>query len=462
MTAPDAPAPDTPPPADAGEGAVVALPTDTTPTWEIELLISGALTFASYQLPGLLDDLFVRYMPKTPVAWDEALTLTFVFAKGLSLVLALTFTLHILLRGLWAAALGLHSVYPEGVLWERVKMGPIFRRQSLRNTPTLPRFVSRLDNVASIVFALGAVLLQVTLFAGLGEVLTLVLAAVLRVTTGYDVSIVWVFVTIAALFLLPLTIASSLDQKLGATLDPARPLARFIAVMARVAGVASLTRVMGPMLLVFTSRLGEVRGVVILMLGIYGIFGLVLVQALFTLGVWSVDGYRFLATRGASVLAPVHYADQRMGTDQFETLPFIPSEVVDGAGLRLFVPYRIATFDALAERACGAAVRAAEGKDTLQAKTARDSVVACIGRELRVTLDGAPVPPTQWFAATDAPSGLRGLVTYLPIGDATEGPHVLSLLRLQRKQPPAPPAGSPAPPPERYEIPFWIDRSRNN
>lgn len=440
------------------DAPAVSLPTDTTPSWEIELLISGALTFASYQLPGLLDGWFVAWSPRLPMALSEAGTITYVFAKGIALVLAITFTLHILIRGLWAAALGLHSVYPDGVRWEGVKAGPIFRAFSQAQTLTLPAFVSRLDNAASIVFALGAVLLQVTLIAGVGEVVTLAITAAIRATTGVEIPLIWVFGAVGLLFLVPIFVASTIDKRRGATLAPDSTTARAIRGVARMAGTIGLSRLMGPMMLVFTSRTGEVRGVIGIIIGIYAIFGLVLLQAVVALGAWSPDGYRFLSRRGPGVMLPAYYQDQRDGVVRFESAPFIPSEVIESGWLRVFVPYRIDAFDPAAERQCGGAVAQTRDADTVRARAGRDSVIACVGRLLDVRLDAQPLPPPRWLAGTDASSGLRGLVTYLPLAALAEGPHALSLARLPRRPERAADGKAPAVM-DRYEIPFWIDRS---
>ncbi|MCU0624514.1 MAG: hypothetical protein MUF53_11750, partial [Gemmatimonadaceae bacterium] len=94
MTQPD-PTPPTP-------AEPVALPTDTTPTWEIELLISGALTFAALQLPGLLDTWFFSLVPRMPESLETTVVMGYVFGKGIATLLAVTFSVHILLRGMWA------------------------------------------------------------------------------------------------------------------------------------------------------------------------------------------------------------------------------------------------------------------------------------------------------------------------------------------------------------------------
>lgn len=438
----------------------LSLPTDTTPSWEIELLISGALAFASLQLPGLLDGWFLSLAPRLPESLEMAAVMVYVFAKGIAIVLTITFGLHILLRGFWAAGLGLHSVYPDGILWDRIKSGPIFLRVSQQTTMTLPQYVSRLDNAASIVFALGGLLLQMTLISGLGTVVVFGVRDVAIRLTGDTISMVPFFLLVAVLPMLALFGASALDKQMSGRWAPDARGPRWIERIARGAGLFGLGRWFSPMMLVFSSRMGQVKGTVTLVVLIYLAFGIVLLQAMAAFGVVQLDGYRFLSDRGAGVVDPSHYRDQRDGKLRYETIPFIPSETVGAGLLRLFAPYRIEQFDAAAERACPDAVRDATGADTVRAKVARDSVVACIGRQLDVRLDGVPVANLRWLAGTDPASEFRGLLTQVPIGALPEGAHVLSVTRLPRRRALTITLASKAPPPaERYEIPFWIDRT---
>ena len=86
------------------------LPAKTTPTWEVELLISGVAVFAMLQLPGLLDDWLLALEPRVGGDWRMVLILAYIYAKSAVVVLAATFVLHLLLRAIWIALVGLHSV----------------------------------------------------------------------------------------------------------------------------------------------------------------------------------------------------------------------------------------------------------------------------------------------------------------------------------------------------------------
>lgn len=90
--------------------------------WEMELLISGFLTFALLQVPALIDlfTAFIYVEGYTLLSISNDLV-SMVFVKGLSLMLALHFLLHIVVRTFWIAFIGLEFTFPGG--------------------PTLPKYV---------------------------------------------------------------------------------------------------------------------------------------------------------------------------------------------------------------------------------------------------------------------------------------------------------------------------------
>ena len=87
----------------------------------------------------------------------------YVYAKAAAMILAMTFALHLLLRAHWIALVGMHSIYPDGVRWERLRMGPILRRIEQRQARAPEDAIERADNRATTVFAIGVMLATVLL-----------------------------------------------------------------------------------------------------------------------------------------------------------------------------------------------------------------------------------------------------------------------------------------------------------
>ncbi|HET8942629.1 MAG TPA: hypothetical protein VFN13_11660 [Rudaea sp.] len=76
------------------------VPRHTTPTWEVELLISGVAVFAMLQLPGWLDDRFFALRPRFDQDWAGLILVLYVYLHSAAVMLALTFLLHLTLRAL--------------------------------------------------------------------------------------------------------------------------------------------------------------------------------------------------------------------------------------------------------------------------------------------------------------------------------------------------------------------------
>src|SRR5690606_17387470 len=127
----------------------------TTPTWEVELLISGVAVFAMLQLPGWLDDRMFALEPRLDEDWRIVLALSYFYAKSAAVVLAATFAMHLMLRAQWIALVGVHSVYPQGIRLDRLRMGPIQRSIETERQGTTEAAIERADNRSSVAFAIG-------------------------------------------------------------------------------------------------------------------------------------------------------------------------------------------------------------------------------------------------------------------------------------------------------------------
>src|SRR5690242_2190374 len=138
-----------------------ALPKHTTPTWEVELLISGVAVFAMLQLPELLDRAILEWQPRLVDRWGKLLWIVYIYAKSAALILAVTFVIHLLLRARWIALVGMLSIYPKGVDWSKLRLGPHAREIEGKRMGRMDEAIDRADNRATMVFALGVVLASI-------------------------------------------------------------------------------------------------------------------------------------------------------------------------------------------------------------------------------------------------------------------------------------------------------------
>jgi hypothetical protein len=246
----------------------------------------------------------------------------------------------------------------------------------------------------------------------------------------------------------PFLLAIALDRFFGKRVRPDGPIAR---ATRRLFG-GYLRFGMGststyPMLM-FISRAGQKRGSLMMTVALLSLIGITLAQQMAREGDFDVGSYGALVLGepgAARALRSEHYADRRRGADLASAAPFIPSEVVSGAWLRLFVPYQPRRDGNGMHASCGPAPSGPE-----DGETARARVLDCLAKVYAPQIDGQRVPDLRFDAANDEASGLRGVLAMIPIGALPPGRHEL-LVHRARSQLSA--ADAPIPPPHR--IAFW-------
>lgn len=434
MTRPD------PPPADA-------LPRHTTPTWEVELLISGVAVFAMLQLPGWLNERLMFLRPRFEDGWRDALTMAFSYAMGAAVILAATFALHLLLRAYWIALVGTRSVYPGGIRFDRLRMGPIEREVMQRRDGDFAAMIERADNRASIVFATG-VALAVILIA-LTVLVVGLFAAGMAVATAlqWQASADRILLLGIAIVLAPALLVSLLDRKFGARLPDGHPLRRVIEgaynLYARF-GFANKGGVLG----VLASHHGRWRVQAIAMTAIaLCLFGAMFGQlALRTPGrVGNYAWFPHFDGEAADVVDAAWYDDQR---DPLRSplAPFIQSAEIENNYIRLTVPFQPDRDAEAMKQACSAAagIKAADTRAT--------ATLSCLAALHPVTLDGHSLPGLRYDAGSDARTRRPALVAMIDVRALAPGRHELAIAR----SPSSPAAAEPAiVKHDAWTIPFW-------
>ncbi len=420
----------------------------TTPTWEMELLVSGATVFGLMQLPPVADRiLFGLYNAASPDLAGLVLPL-WIYVKFMLLTLVATFVAHLALRGYWVALAGLASVYPEGIRWDRLarRMGPLYLDISRRDIGELADAIERADNRASRVFGVGFGLAAMMLMP---IALVLVMMALLSVyrlfgDAGSDlVSIVLVgFVLLVSVFGLVVW----WDQRRGAVATADGLEGRALRTSLRLYSAIGLSRASNPLLVLFSSNEGTGRTMGILGGVMAVIFAIVTLQAVGDRLGWSMGDYAGLPPDRraiADTVLPEHYASQRGDKPRLGPVPFIPDPVVRGDYLRLFVPYFPQRHNAAMERTCPDAL-ADTGDIGPRAR------LDCLASIHAIAIDGI-AQPIRFDAAEDARTGQRGMLAMIPVKALADGRHELTVLPPRRKRDDEPGAKPVTP----YRIPFW-------
>lgn len=394
----------------------------TARTWEVELLISSVAVFAMLQLPGWLDDRMFALEPRVGDEWRMVLLLAYLYAKSAAVVLAITFAMHLLMRAHWIALVGMHSVYPQGIRLDRLRMGPIQRSiEEARPDSTLDA-IERADNRASVVFAIGVTVALIIAAVCVSFCGALLLATLLTQAIGWKIDPLKMMVAVFAIAIGPFAITSGLDQWLGSRVRPGGMAHRVLAATLRLYTRIGMGRRNNHILSILTSNGGESK----MMTVVIGAMMIALV-GVSTIYVGMRTGRMFgsygqFPQAEALSVDPAHYDDQRNpGRDGNQ--PYLQSAVVTGPYLKLVVPYRPnRDEDAMRSRCV---------RNGLKGDALAKARLACLQSLHGVLLDGVPVDP-RYEIASDPRTERPALLAMVDVRALAPGRHELRVARPPR------------------------------
>lgn len=443
-------------PTDAGpsdaELAASGVP-DTSPTWELELLISGAVLFALFQLPPLLNGFFARVEPHATSTMLSVLLFVELYVRAIVYALTASFVVHLVARAYWVGLVGLHSVFPKGVKWEHFKSGPVGLQVYRERLVSLPAIISRTDNFCSVIFSFA--FLMVLLFA-FTVCLTTVYSVVAYLVThaflgGQNTDSV--FLVLAGLTALVPAITTLVDRRFGQRLSPRgqRIVRRLVIFSYRGTAQGVISPIFVPLL----TNVGRKKITAIFYCSLFGILIFVIGERFARNDQLSFNSYDYFGPSSRFGVDYRFYESQRDPGEIYARTPSIQSDVITGSYVKLFVPYYPRRYNTAIARSCPALhpleARGLQiGTDTPVPDSAAIPVLECLGRIHGVTVDGAPRPDLEYRFYEHPGTGIKGVITYIPADSLTRGQHLITV-----KQVPAPDASPTTPAPPPWVIPFW-------
>lgn len=398
----------------------------TTPTWESELLISGATVFGLMQLPDPLNRLLIVWMNGNEAAIVDLLRTISIYLQFSLITLILTFVLHLLARGYWIALVGLHSVYPQGVRWDKnTAGGPAYREVGKANMGSMPDLIEKADNRATQIFSLGFGMAMAMMVASAVVGIMVVILMIVQAMNGdleFWNRVLWSIFGIAAV---PFFITYLVDYQFGEKLKQQGKdgWIRKIFSFYQLLGVGNASN---PIVTVYTTNAG-VKKTTLLMFA-------VLVPFMFIIGVMTAtrgvsidngayDGLPKNALGAQQVMRPEYYASSRGDTYSTILVPYLQSEVVDERYARLFIPYQPSKYNDVLGKEC---------PDALLPKARKNGEgLACLAKLLDIRVDDALVV-APLFGSTDTITGQRGMVAMIDVRQLADGQHELKIVSLNQ------------------------------
>ncbi len=386
-------------------------------TDEIELIISGLTTVALFTLPGWLYETLMNVQSHQSVVSAMGSNIVLILVPGLFYVLGFCFAVHLMIRAYWAGLIGLRTVFPQGIDWDRTPgLGPVGRRYYRDRLPTLSESISKADHLASSLFsvisliALG-VLWTALLFGGV-----IVLAGLIGSQTGRTNQAVSLgtIVTLGGFFGI-VTLLWLLDAKFGRWFPRLQDRAwyqRLIHGLIRLSGWIAPQRLILPVQLtlqsntrprLFTFFLGA-GSVMIILVG----FAVNASWNRFSLS----EEFRYLDDELAREgFRSTYYENLRSSRDRLRFYPMIDDFVQQRSVLSVFIPYFPLRDNLVLDSQCAPDMPPLD----------------CLRNLWQVSLGDRILAPDALFPAERLDLNLRGLIGVIELSGLEPGLHTLKV-----------------------------------
>lgn len=424
-------------------------------TYEMELLVSGAVVFGLVKLPPIIAPAFDRFRDGLEGRMLLPVTAAQSYVLFVIYVLVGTFLLHLMLRAYWIGLLGLESVFEHGIRWDKVKLGPAMIRTCHERLGSLARSIDRADDLCSLLFSFGFLIVATFVYS-----IGLMIVALAVATTSsrlifdgaHTTTIFWsVLGILVAIQMIP----SLLDRHLGARLSPEgapyRILGRLVAVGYKVSPLPWT----GTTQLTLGSNLSSTRVSTIIV-----VVSVVLAISHLATTLVERDRLRFDDLRYFPInlyeqgIDPSHYRDHPDPSGIDPGMPSIQSRLVTDPYLELLVMYLPRRHNSLILERCPEQAPLRRGGLELGSGTCADTsavagAAACLGDLFEARLDGDELTSLHWDFTREPSSGLPAVLATVPVSALPPGRHELEVV-LPRHVPTADDPGT-----ERHLIPFW-------
>lgn len=400
-------------------------------TDELELFISGLLAFALLAVPGYLFDAWARSSLHTEGLYFQVLWFAFSISVGMCYVLAVALIAHLTVRGYWIGLVGLKSHFPKGIDWDHLpKIGPVTRAFMRARDSGLDGSIQRADRLATMLFS--TTLMCVQTLAGTLVMAIIILGVAMLVGAAFGGSetaaVVFVCVVLAGLLVvgvLPALLEKSIARRQArgrSTERQQRVLQWVLATLQRV----PLMRLIQTMQLTMQSNLRSRFFMLAYMGAIMVAMMLGGLQVAGSVSFSLFNRYQIVTDDAVDHgMLSAHYESMRSAHDQLLIFPMIPSDVVSGSQLRLFIPHRPQRDNEVARTRCP---QLPEGRNEASGAVAATAAVDCLAQLWVVQLDGKPVDVRTFVPMERRDLDMRGLAGYLPMAGLSPGRHDLHLL----------------------------------
>ena len=377
-------------------------------TDELELIISSLTIFALFSLPGWLFDKIADIYTHLSTSLAIASTVGTTLLAGTSYGLAACFVVHLMARAYWVGLIGLRTVFPGGINWNKTPgLGPLSRQYYRDTLPDLDTVIQNTDRLASSLFAVISMLTLSVLW--FGTILVVILVASGAIGSRFGLTNAGMGIGTAVLLVVFLGIpilVYLLDRQLASRaprLRDSRIFAGVVQFLRRIAGLAYPQRLVLPVQLTLQSNTRPVAFFVALILSIIVIVAVGSTRAAAWRNFTLSGEFAYLdTTQVQEGFRSTYYEDMPSPLDRLRGWPRVDSFNQSGSFVRLFLPYQPLRDNLVLDQLCGSAEEAPDR-------------VSCLRQLWTVNIDGKSVSMANFEPAERADLGMRGLIGVVPL-----------------------------------------------
>ena len=383
-------------------------------TEQLELIISSLTIFALVTLPGWLfnsiADVYTHLSTSLIIATGLGLSLV----AGVCYGLAACFVIHLMSRSYWVGLIGLRSVFPQGINWDKTPgMGPVSRDLYRESLPDLDTVIEKTDRISSSLFAIISMLTLSFLWLGTILVVIMVLSGAIGVRFGQTNAAVGVGALVLVVMFVGIPVlVYLLDAQLAARVPAVREnkaFRRLIRLLKRIAGLAMPQRLVLPVQLTLQSNTRPVVFLIVLILCVAAIVVVGNVRNAAWRNFTVSGAFTYLGVEEAREgLRSTYYEDMPSSLDRLRGWPRVDSFNQGGSFARLFLPYQPLRDNLILDQLCGSPEQAEDSVD-------------CLRQVWSVSIEGVVVPMDGFVAAERADIGMRGLMGLVPLDGLEPG-----------------------------------------
>lgn len=380
-------------------------------SWEPEIIISGIVLFALYQMPDFIRQLehflinYSFYVFSSGAIDDLLISLLLVA----NIWLVIGFTAHLFLRSVWVAYIGLSFVYKKGIQTDRLRFRKSYSQLLFRDRG-FSKTIHRLEEICSTTFAISFLLFMCILGAFFALTLVALFIAFSIWLFPDSVSFNWVDPVLTAIALLYIIDFISLGW-----LKRIPYFSTIYYPLYRIMGWATLSPFYRRIYYSLISNHAKWKAALLIFLFTVGsIFLTVSFRSKSNI----VDALLLrLDTKDEKSMYSGHY--QNLMEDDPSNLVQIPSDIISDQTLRVFLVHRTAFESRQIKTLC-------EYENRIDTTPKPHLVMDCLEAFYDLHLDDREVK-TDYHYIKHPKTYQEGLVTYLDIAHLDKGMHNLSV-----------------------------------